>query len=178
MEIQSTKNSRWRLTGQILLPILIALIFLVFTFAYYPFQEKLQFDTDEGLNLMRSMLVTMGHSLYGEVSSDQPPLFNMILAVVFRLAGFDVDAARGLVLLFSTLLVWACAQFLELTWGKLAAVLFLPLIILAPRYLNLSVAVMIGLPAIALAAVSMVFVILWHRTRNNTWLVLSGCLLA
>ena len=178
MEIQSTKNSRWKRTGHILLPILIALIFLVFTFAYYPFQEKLQFDTDEGLNLMRSMLVTLGHPLYGEVSSDQPPLFNMILAIVFRLAGYDVNAARGLVLLFSTLRVWACAQFLELTWGKLAAVLFLSLVVLAPRYLDLSVAVMIGLPAITLAAVSMVFVTLWHRRRNSAWLVLSGCLLA
>ncbi len=178
MEIQSTKNSRWKLAGHLLLPILIALIFLIFTFAYYPFQEKLQFDTDEGLNLMRSMLVTLGHPLYSEISSDQPPLFNIILALVFRVADFDVNAARALVLLFSTLLVWAGAQFLELTWGKLAAILFLPLIILGPRYLDLSVAVMIGLPAIALAAVSMVFATLWHQTRNRIWLILSGFLLA
>jgi hypothetical protein len=102
----------------------------------------------------------------------------MILALVFRVAGFDVNAARALVLLFSTLLVWAGAQFLELTWGKLAAILFLPLILMTPRYLNLSVAVMIGVPAIALAAVSLVFVTFWHRTRNNLWLVLSGFLLA
>jgi 4-amino-4-deoxy-L-arabinose transferase-like glycosyltransferase len=178
MEIQSTKNSWWKQAGQILLPILIALIFLVFTFSYYPFQEKLQFDTDEGLNLMRSMLVTLGHPLYTEVSSDQPPLFNQVLALVFRIADFDVNAARGLVLLFSTLLVWAGAQFLELTWGKLAAILFLPLIVMVPRYLDLSVAVMIGVPAIALAATSMVFVTLWHQKRNSTWLVLSGFLLA
>src|SRR5512139_3635667 len=178
MKTQANNKTRWETVTDILLPIIIALVFLVFVFSYYPFREKLQFDTDEGLNLMRSMLVALGHPLYAEVSSDQPPLFNMILAIVFRVAGFNVDAARGLVLLFSTLLVWACAQFLELTWGKLAAVLFLPLIILAPRYLNLSVAVMIGLPAIALAAASMVFVTLWHRTRNSTWLVLSGCLLA
>ena len=77
MEIQSTKTSWWKQFGHFWLPILIALSFLVFTFAYYPFQEKLQFDTDEGLNLMRSMLVTLGHPLYTEVSSDQPPLFNM-----------------------------------------------------------------------------------------------------
>jgi 4-amino-4-deoxy-L-arabinose transferase-like glycosyltransferase len=178
MESQSTKNSWWKQLGPYWLPVLIALIFLVFTFAYYPFQEKLQFDTDEGLNLMRSMLVTLGHPLYREVSSDQPPLFNVILALVFRVAGFDVNAARGLVLLFSTLLVWAGAQFLELTWGKLAAIMFLPLIIMAPRYLDLSVAVMIGVPAIALAAASMVFVTLWHRKKNNIWLVLSGFLLA
>ena len=161
-----------------MLPILIALIFLVFTFAYYPFQEKLQFDTDEGLNLMRSMLVTLGHPLYAEVSSDQPPLFNVILALVFRVADFDVNAARGLVLLFSTLLVWAGAQFLELTWGKLAAIFFLPLMIMAPRYLDLSAAVMIGVPAIATAAASMVFVTLWHQSRKSIWLVLSGFLLA
>ncbi len=178
MEIQSTKNSRWKQAGHILLPILIALIFLVFTFSYYPFREKLQFDTDEGLNLMRSMLVTLGHPLYSEVSSDQPPLFNIILALVFRVVDFDVNPARVLVLLFSTLLVWAGAQFLELTWGKLAAILFLPLIIMVPRYLDLSVAVMIGLPSIALAAVSMVFVTIWHQKRNRIWLVLSGFLLA
>ena len=35
--------------GQLLLPILIALIFLAFTFSYYPFREKIQFDSDEGL---------------------------------------------------------------------------------------------------------------------------------
>ncbi len=178
MESQSTKNSWRKQFGQYWLPILIALIFLVFTFAYYPFQEKLQFDTDEGLNLMRSMLVTLGHPLYVEVSSDQPPLFNMVLALVFRVVGFDVNAARLLVLLFSTLLVWAGTQFLELTWGKLAAILFLPLIIITPRYLNLSVAVMIGVPAIALAAVSMVFVTLWHQKRSTLWLVLSGFVLA
>ena len=160
------------------MPVLIALIFLVFTFSYYPFQEKLQFDTDEGLNLMRSMLLTLGHPLYREVSSDQPPLFNQVLALVFHIVGFDVNAARALVLLFSTLLVWACAQFLQITWGNLAAILFLPLIIMTPRYLELSMAVMIGVPSIALAVVSMLFMAVWHRRKNNVWLLLSGLMLA
>ena len=166
------------MSGNIVLPILLALIFLLFTFSYYPFREKLQYDTDEGLNLMRSMLVELGHPLYSEVSSDQPPLFNQILALEFRVTGFEVNAARMLVLLFSTSCVWACAQFLQLTSGKLAAILFLPLVILVPRYLNLSVAVMIGLPSIALAAVSMLFLVMWHQRRNSVWLVLSGFALA
>ena len=178
MKAQSTKNSRWKQSGSLLLPVLIALIFLVFAFSYYPFQEKLQFDTDEGLNLMRSMLVTLGHPLYREVSSDQPPLFNQVLALVFHLVGFDVSAARALVLLFSVLLVWACAQFLQITWGNLAAILFLPLIIMTPRYLELSMAVMIGVPSIALAAVSMLFMAVWHRRKGTVWLALSGLMLA
>ncbi|HSO11647.1 MAG TPA: hypothetical protein VLT51_04680, partial [Anaerolineales bacterium] len=121
------------------MPILIAFIFLVFTFSYYPFREKLQFDTDEGLNLMRSMLVAQGYPLYDDVSSDQPPLFTHILALVLRVAGFEVNPARMLVLTFSALLVWAGAQFLQITSGRLASILFLPLALMVPRYLELSV---------------------------------------
>lgn len=174
MKTQSTNQPVWKSWGNLLWPIVVALIFFAFTFSYYPFREKLQFDSDEGLNLMRSMLVALGHPLYGEVSSDQPPLFNHLLAIVFRVVGFEVNPARVFVLLFSTLLVWAGAQFLQLTSGKLAAVLFLPLVIMVPQFLRLSTSVMIGLPSLALAAVSMVFVIFWHQQRKSLWLVLSG----
>lgn len=178
MKTQSLPKIPWSKVGDFLLPIGIALIFLAFTFAYYPFREKFQFDTDEGLNLMRSMLVTLGHPLYREVSSDQPPLFTHLLALLFRFVGFEVNPARLLVLLFSTLLVWSSAQFLERTWGKLAAILFLPLVIMAPEYLRLSTSVMIGVPSIALASVSMLFMVFWHQKRNSVWLVLSGFVLA
>jgi 4-amino-4-deoxy-L-arabinose transferase-like glycosyltransferase len=178
MNTRSTNKSRWNKWGDLLFPILLALLFFVFVFSYYPFREKLQFDSDEGLNLMRSMLVTLGHPLYREVSSDQPPLFNHLLGIVFRVTGFEVNPARVFVLLFSTLLVWACAQMLELTSGKLAAFLFLPLVIMVPQFLRLSTSVMIGLPSLALAAVSLVFVIFWHQQRNGFWLVLSGFALA
>jgi 4-amino-4-deoxy-L-arabinose transferase-like glycosyltransferase len=178
MKAQPTKQTGWQVWGNFLLPIIIALIFLIFTFSYYPFREKFQFDTDEGLNLMRSMLVTLGHPLYTEVSSDQPPLFTYVLALLLRVVGFEVNPARLLVLLFSTLLVWSSAQFLQMTWGKLAAIVFLPLIIMAPEYIRLSTSVMIGLPSIALAALSMLFVALWHQKKNSLWLALSGFVLA
>jgi len=178
MKTPSTNKTWWGTSADLLLPIVVALIFFAFTFSYYPFREKLQFDTDEGLNLMRSMLVALGHPLYSEVSSDQPPLFNQLLALVFRTVGFEVNPARLFVLLFSTLIVWSAAQFLQLTWGKLSAILFLPLIIMAPEYLRLSTSVMIGIPSIALAAVSMLFVMFWHQKRNGLWLVLSGFALA
>jgi 4-amino-4-deoxy-L-arabinose transferase-like glycosyltransferase len=116
--------------------------------------------------------------LYSEVSSDQPPLFNYLLALLFRLDEPDVYRARLLVLLFSTLLVWSGARFLQLTSGNPAALLFLPLMIMAPRYLNLSVAVMIGLPSIALAVTSMLFIAIWHQKRSRLWLVLSAFLFA
>src|ERR1041385_1708401 len=97
MKAQSTKKTWWNSPSDIILPILIALIFFAFTFAYYPFREKLQYDTDEGLNLMRSMLIELGHPLYSEVSSDQAPFFNQVLALVFHFTGFEVNASRILV---------------------------------------------------------------------------------
>ncbi len=178
MKTVSTKKPWWDQAAAIVLPVLIALVFLAFTFSYFPFREKLQFDTDEGLNLMRSMLVTLGHPLYSEVSSDQPPLFNHVLALLFRVVGFEVNPARFLVLLFSTFLVWAAAQFLQLTSGKLAAILFLPLVVMVPYYLPLSVAVMIGVPSLAFAVATMTFVAMWHHDRRNMWLVVSGFMLA
>jgi 4-amino-4-deoxy-L-arabinose transferase-like glycosyltransferase len=178
MKTQSTNQPVWKAWGNLFLPIVVALLFFAFTFSYYPFREKLQFDSDEGLNLMRSMLVAKGYPLYREVSSDQPPLFNHLLAILFRVTGFEVNPARVFVLLFSTLLVWACSQFLQLTSGNLAAILFLPLVILVPQFLRLSTSVMIGLPSLALAVVSMVFVVFWHENRSRLWLVLSGFALA
>jgi 4-amino-4-deoxy-L-arabinose transferase-like glycosyltransferase len=178
MKTQSTNKTKWNALGDLLLPVLVALLFFAIIFLYHPFREKIQFDTDEGLNLMRSMLIALGHPLYQEVSSDQPPLFNQLLAILFRVTGFEVNPARMLVLLFSTLLVWSGAQFLQLTSGKPAAILFLPLVIMVPQFLRLSTSVMIGVPSIALAAVAMLFVILWHQRMNDLWLVLSGLALA
>src|SRR5689334_17245225 len=139
MKTQSSPSMRWSKPGNFLLPIVIALIFLVFTFSYYRFRERIQFDSDEGLNLIRSMLAALGHPLYSTVSSDQPPLFTQVLALLLRVVGFEVNPARLLVLLFSTLLVWSGVQFLQVTWGSLAALLFLPMVIMVPRYLELSV---------------------------------------
>jgi len=179
MKSQPIHKLWWKTTlGSFLVPIVIATIFFAFTYAYYPFREKLQFDTDEGLNLMRSMLVTLGHPLYREVSSDQPPLFTQVLGFLFRFTGFEVNPARVLILLFSSVLVWSAAQFLQLASGKLSAIVFLPLIVIVPRYLELSISVMIGIPSIALAVTSMLFVTVWHREKSDRWLILSGVILA
>jgi len=178
MNIQLTNKTGWNTLVNFLLSTVIALVFLAFTYSYYPFREKLQFDTDEGLNLMRSMLVTMGYPLYSQVSSDQPPLFTHILSLLFRITGFEVNPARLLVLLFSTLLVWSGSWFTQRTSGWLAALCFLPLIIITPRYLDLSMSVLIGLPSISLAVLSLFLVLLWHQDKKTVWLVLSGIALA
>jgi 4-amino-4-deoxy-L-arabinose transferase-like glycosyltransferase len=49
---------------------------------------------------------------------------------------------------------------------------------MAPEYLKLSTAVMIGVPSISLAAASLLFAMLWHQKGNSLWLALSGFALA
>ena len=158
----------------ITVPILVALVFFVFVFLYFPFREKLQFNVDEGFNLIRSMMVTLGYPLYDQVSSDQPPLFTYSLAAVIRIMGISIMPGRILVLLFSTLLVWSCSQFVQIIWGSAHTLLLLFLLLLLPRYMELSVSIMIGLPALAMAALSLILLTMWHLSGRDCWLVLSG----
>lgn len=182
MEHLDTRQEWWRNRSSWLVNLLpptgIAGLFFVLSYAYYPLHEKLLYDTDEGMNLMRSMLVTLGHPLYTAVSSDQPPLFTHLLALLFRIVGFEVNPARVLVLLFSALIVWAGAYFLQISWGKLPALVFAGMLIMVQYYLRLSVSVMIGIPAIALAMLALLCLGFWHRRRQRIWLILSGSALA
>ena len=61
MKTQATNKTLWKPWGNLLLPIAIALIFFTIIFFYHPFREKIQFDSDEGLNVMRSMLIAQQH---------------------------------------------------------------------------------------------------------------------
>jgi Dolichyl-phosphate-mannose-protein mannosyltransferase len=150
------------------------LVFLLMMLLFFPFFERFQFDTDEGINLMKAMLVVHGHSLYTEIWDDQPPLFTHILAICFRLFGLNANVGRVLVLFFSSALLWANFQFLRTVWGTSAAFAGGLLILLLPLYPKLSVSVMVGLPAVALAMFSLLALATWHKRRDRVWLILSA----
>ena len=161
---------RWWKLASLALP----LAFLVAMYVFFPFRQRFEFDLDEGLNAMKALLVARGHLLYSQVWSDQPPLLTYLLAICFRLFGVDIDAGRTLVLLLSTVLMASAAQILRINWGlwhALAGALF---IVLLPFYPSLSVAIMVGLPAIALACLSLFALVLWHQRRQEGWLILSA----
>jgi 4-amino-4-deoxy-L-arabinose transferase-like glycosyltransferase len=136
--------------------------------------ERFQFDPDEGLEVMRSMLVVHGHSLYSEIWSNQTPLFTYALAFLFTIFGFDANVGRIFVLILSSLLLWASCQLLRNAWGIGHALTGALLIVILPQYIRLSVSSMIGLPALALAMLSLLFLTIWHRRHKNLWLVMSA----
>src|SRR3990172_1962065 len=88
--------------------ILIALVIL-----FYPFRFAFELDADEGVNLMKSLLVNQGAELYTDVWSDQPPLLTYLIAALFRIVGVNLTVVRLLILLFSGALFWAAVQYLR-----------------------------------------------------------------
>jgi hypothetical protein len=155
----------------------VPLAFTLIVLFFFPSRGRFEFSTDEGINLMKSMLVSLGYPLYGEIWSDQPPLFTYLLSAAFYFFGFKVGVGRMLVLILSSMLMWAAFQFMILVWGRKQALAGALLLFLTPKYMTLSVSVMVGLPALAFAMVSLLFLTLWHQRRQPVFIVLSGILL-
>ena len=61
-----------------------------------------------------------------------------------------------------------------MVWGYQHALVGTLILILLPTYLGLSVSVMIGLPAIAFAVLSLLALTAWHQYRKYLWLILSA----
>jgi hypothetical protein len=160
--------------GSIILSIGLPLIFIAVILALFPFRDRFQFDGDEGIELMKSMLVLRGYPLYEQIWSDQPPGFTYVLAMVFRVFPLEVNVGRLTVLASSAALLWACWQIVSVLWGKVHALAGVGLTLLLPYYLSLSVSVMAGLPALTLAMFSLLAIMVWHIRREPVYLVLSG----
>ncbi|WP_005036444.1 glycosyltransferase family 39 protein [Holophaga foetida] len=166
------KSLSWHLSY--ILPLLFVAIVALICWRLPNFE----FSPDEGGNLMKAALLNHGYPLYAETWSDQPPLFTHLLAFLFRLVGPGVLAARLLVVFFSGLLLWGAFQFLRVTNGIPAAVGGVLLIACLPHYVTLSFSVMIGLPALALAVLSLAAFAHGRRRRRLGFLALSAALLA
>lgn len=150
------------------------LILIIVVLLFFPQRGTFEFSSDEAVNLMKVSLVSRGHSLYSEIWSDQPPLFTQALASAFPYLGYDIGDYRFLVLLLSALLLWAAFQFNKIVWGKWHGLITVILIFLLPQFMVLSVSVMIGLPAIAFAMLSLLMLAAWHKHQNILWLFLSA----
>jgi 4-amino-4-deoxy-L-arabinose transferase-like glycosyltransferase len=143
-----------------------------------PIAETFQFDSDEGQEMVKALLYSQGFALYGEIWSDQPPLFTFLLSHWFNFFGFlgdSVLSARLLVLCFATLLVWSFSQILRLCLGLIPAIIGTILLIFSINFMRLSVSIMIGLPSLALAMVTIYFLFLYAKSNPSFYfIILSG----
>ncbi len=143
-----------------------------------PFMSFYEVDPDEGNNVIKALLLAEGHPLYTETWSDQAPLFTYALEWWFDVFGYTTNAARVLVLVCASVLLWAAYQTLRIAWGHYHAIAGTVLIVLIPYFAALSVSIMLGLPALMWATVALLTVSLWHRQGKTHWLVLSAVALS
>ncbi|MDY6784565.1 MAG: glycosyltransferase family 39 protein [Cyanobacteriota bacterium] len=143
-----------------------------------PIRTNFIFDTDEGQELMKALLYARGFPLYDSIWSDQPPLLTIFLVHWFNFFGQSVFAGRLLILCFSALLVWCFFQTLKITVGKPSAFIGIVLLSFSGNFLRLSVSVMIGIPSLAFAMLSVYTLLLYLRQYKLGILILSGIAIA
>jgi hypothetical protein len=139
---------------------IVPVLFFIITNWMMPLQGVLQFDPDEGIELAKVTLYSQGYSLYDQIWNDQPPLLTLLLSGWLKLFGMHIGAARMLILGLSSILVGAFYNSLRFSLGVGSALLGTTALCLTLNFLRLSVSVMRGLPAIALAMVGIYFLLL------------------
>lgn len=157
---------------------IVGVVFFFGISAYTHFKDVVEFDPDEGNNVIKALLVDRGHRFLDSIWSDQPPLFSYILKVVFDLTSWNAVNARFTVLFFSALLVAVLYDLLRRDYGHQAAICGVTFLTLSNLYVPLSVSVMIGLPAISMAAMGVWALAGWKRSGRRLYLVVSGAFLA
>jgi 4-amino-4-deoxy-L-arabinose transferase-like glycosyltransferase len=161
-----------------LLPFAVVAAFALAILLFLPVRGKFEFDTDEGIQLMKAFLYLKGHALQTEIFSDQPPFFTLVLSLLFQLLGPKVIVGRLATLAFACLLLTCAALYLRLFSGRTHYLVALLFLITLPGFPELSVSAMIGLPSLSLAMASLLMLGLWHRSRQTGWLLLSALVLA
>ena len=172
--------------------ILVPIAYLLLLFWRAPHLDPHDWDYDEGINLMKALLVGRGYHLFSEIWSDQPPLLTVTLAGLFRATGPSVAAARMLVMLLSALLLWAfylAVRTSLLTPSRktvlqeesdgaatVLALLACGLLIVSEFYLRLSGAVMVGLPSTALGMAALMLLVV--RRPSWPWLLAAAVIMA
>jgi 4-amino-4-deoxy-L-arabinose transferase-like glycosyltransferase len=159
--------------------IYVSLFFgFILAIRFKPITQGFELDYDEGLNLIKVLLYSQGFSLYTQVWNDQPPIFTIILSLWFSIFGQSVIAARLLILIFSSLLVWCFFQIIYRELGKIPAVVASILLVTSWLFIRVSISVMIGIPALALAMLSLYLLALYKKHEQQSLLILSGVSLA
>jgi hypothetical protein len=129
----------------------VPILFFICAYGLMPVADVLQFDPDEGIELAKVTLYRQGYTLYEQIWNDQPPLLTILLAEWLGILGNSIVAARLMILGFAALLVGAFHSTLRLSVRPFYAFMGTLGLCLTFGFLRLSVSVMRGLPALALA---------------------------
>ena len=112
-------------------------------------RSAIEIGSDEHYEVMKALLWVKGYPLYGIMWNDQPPLHTILLGLLFRCFGPTIGVARVLAVLFGLLLLAGCFVLVRKRCGTWAASVATVTLLAAPQALELSVSVMLEVPAMA-----------------------------
>jgi 4-amino-4-deoxy-L-arabinose transferase-like glycosyltransferase len=140
--------------------------------------EGFRWDFDEGVYMMDARLIRAGHHLYSDIFSAHPPLFVQSIAWAFAVLATSVQVARAVVVIYSTVGLLAAALIARELGGPLAGLSTAVLLAITPDFFLYSRVCIQDLPAISMAALALLWSLLYWRSGQRVWLLLSGFSLA
>jgi 4-amino-4-deoxy-L-arabinose transferase-like glycosyltransferase len=159
--------NRWRLA------------LLIFTLGYavllllYLVSMSIQWDEATHLNTGIMML----HGDFKSYLNDgpfYPPLYDLVTAGFFRIAGISLFNARLVSAVFAILSIWTLFEFVNHMYGPKVALVSSVLLAIMPGFVWLSRLSMIETMLLFFFSISMLLFYRWLRTNRTQYIVLSG----
>lgn len=145
---------------------------------FLPLRTALELGPDEGYEMMKALLISQGHALYGSFWNDQPPVYTEILAILFRVFGPSAFVARALNVCCSMVLLWSVYVIMAREFDRVCGLITIVYLALSNSFLNLSVAAMLELPTMAIGMASAAAAKTYARNGRQIALCCSGALFA
>jgi hypothetical protein len=150
--------------------------------AFFTFQlnhiEQFSWNDDEGIYMVEARLLGSGYRLYSEIFSPSPPLFIVSLRWAFALLGASAQAARTVIVVYSTIGLLAVALIAREMKGWLAGFSALVLLAITPDFFLLSRVCIGDIPAISVATLAILMALRYYQSGHRTWLALAGVITA
>lgn len=139
-----------------------------------PALGKTYWEYDEGINVIKAQLVQEGYWPHRDIWSDQPPLFTLMLVVVFKIFGSSLLVGRAFLLFWAVVLVAGTAWVTAHVAGRWAALGAAALLSVSPMLLELGRTVLVGLPSVAFGVLALGCLLEARRDARLLWPVLAG----
>ena len=189
MDALPAKCARWRRSVRralgnptLLAAMVLAILLAALAVALAPaLRSAIEIGPDEHYEVMKALLWAKGYPLYGNLWNDQPPLHTILLGLLFRCFGPTIGTARALAAAFGLLLLAGLFVLVRRRCGAWAALVAAATLLAAPQALELSVSVMLEVPAMAVGLWALWPICRWAERPGGgspCWLIASGVLLA
>ncbi len=160
-------TDKWRLT--FLAFAVVYAVFLLLDVSYTAIQW------DEITHLNGGMFLLRGNfEQYFSFNAFYPPMYDLLTAGFFGVAGISVFTGRLVAVIFSLLSLWVVFEFTYRMYGAKTALLSSILLGVMPGYVWLSRMAMIETMLVFFFVVSALFFFYWLQTHQNKFLVFSG----